>query len=362
MDLSSNQLTGEIPAQLGRLYQLQALDLSNNQLKGPIPVELGQLGQSHPHLSSSLRELHLQHNQLTGAIPAELGQLSQLREFSSRGNRLAGFIPQELEHLPDVYVLNLAANWVGSSRIKVTWDDPGDPTARYEYRLWDPIQTWTDWAEIEDPETSLRADEEGTIEWTLTVLPTSSGDRFRIVHTYIGVRVSNSKGPSPEAVARLESSDATDQRPVYVPYCRNQLSLWDGTACTTTAILPHVFMGPFGGSIAESEIIVTNRDPSYPACEVALLFHQGTSEAPEVSFNDPLGQVIGQNLLRTVLSRGGAQIVTLRPAHAKQLVIGAVWVFVRSPCSVDSLQVQEGPQQPDSLQPVLKGTSAPPPV
>ena len=30
----------------------------------------------------------------------------------------------------------------------------------------------------------------------------------------------------------------------------------------------------------------------------------------------------------------------LLPADAEQLVVGAVWVFVRSPCSVDSLQVQ----------------------
>ena len=181
LNLSSNQLTGKVLAELGQLYQLSTLDLSSNQLTGPIPAELGQLDQlstlylQHNQLTgeiptelgqlSQLRELHLQHNQLTGAIPAELGRLSQLREFSFRG-KLAGLIPQELRHLPDLYVLNLAASWVAPGQIKVSWDDSGDPTA--EYRFWDPVQGWTDWAEIADSETTLRAGEEGTIEWTLT--------------------------------------------------------------------------------------------------------------------------------------------------------------------------------------------------
>ena len=58
LDLYGNQLTGEIPAEIGRLTQLQWLGLDGNQLTGEIPVELGQLLQ--------LGELHLDHNQLTG--------------------------------------------------------------------------------------------------------------------------------------------------------------------------------------------------------------------------------------------------------------------------------------------------------
>ena len=56
------QLTGEIPAELGQLSQLEQLILGGNQLTGPIPTELGQL--------SDLRRLSLRGNQLTG--PAEL--------------------------------------------------------------------------------------------------------------------------------------------------------------------------------------------------------------------------------------------------------------------------------------------------
>ena len=205
LDLSSNQLTGAIPGELGQLYQLMALDLSHNQLTGSIPAELGRLGQPHPLglFSSTLYALHLQHNQLTGAIPTELGQLSQLREFSFRGNRLTGPVPTPLRHLPDVYVLNLAASWVGPGRMKVTWDDPGDPLASYEYQIRDTTRTWTDWAEIEDPETTLRSGEGVMIEWTLTGLPTD------IDIVFIGVRASNRNGLSPEAIATVRPLEGT---------------------------------------------------------------------------------------------------------------------------------------------------------
>ena len=179
--LSGNLLTGEIPAELGGLQSLVQLSLDNNQLTGEIPAELGQL----PWLWS----LHLQHNQLTGEIPAELGQLSSLRQFSFRGNRLTGSVPSELSDLPDVYVLNLAATRTAPDRIDVTWDDPGDTSASYEYSLWEEgAVDWTDWAPIEDPETMLTKGEGLTIEWMLTDLPSDS------VYLYILVRVTNDTG------------------------------------------------------------------------------------------------------------------------------------------------------------------------
>ena len=221
--LSNNQLTGAIPTELAQLSQLLQLHLDHNQLTGEIPVELTQLPQlagvrlslDHNQLTgeiptklgqlSRLRGLHLQHNQLTESIPVELAQLSQLREFSFRGNWLTGPVPTPLKHLPDVYVLNLAASWVGPGRMKVTWDDPGDPTVSYEYRLelLDSTPIWTDWAEIEDPETTLRSGEGVMIEWTLTDLPTD------IDIVFIGVRASNRNGLSPEAIATVRPLEGT---------------------------------------------------------------------------------------------------------------------------------------------------------
>ena len=43
IDLSSNQLNGSIPSELGDLSNLEELWLYSNELSGPIPGELGDL-------------------------------------------------------------------------------------------------------------------------------------------------------------------------------------------------------------------------------------------------------------------------------------------------------------------------------
>ncbi|MDD9994217.1 MAG: hypothetical protein OXS35_00510, partial [Dehalococcoidia bacterium] len=62
LNLHDNQLSGEMPPELGNLSSLEVLLLSGNQLSG-IPPELGNL--------PNLRWLHLFHNRLSGEIPPE---------------------------------------------------------------------------------------------------------------------------------------------------------------------------------------------------------------------------------------------------------------------------------------------------
>ena len=81
----SNQLSGEIPAELGSLANLRYLHLYGNQLSGPVPTWLGSL--------ANLQGLHLYGNQLSGEIPAELGSLTDLEELFLGGNQLTGCIP-----------------------------------------------------------------------------------------------------------------------------------------------------------------------------------------------------------------------------------------------------------------------------
>ena len=64
LDLYDNELSGEIPAALGGLTNLEGLDLSNNQLTGEIPAELGDL--------INLTRLFLRSNQLVGCVPEGL--------------------------------------------------------------------------------------------------------------------------------------------------------------------------------------------------------------------------------------------------------------------------------------------------
>lgn len=102
LDLRSNRLKGQIPAELGRLRELRKLYLNNNELSGPIPPELGQL---------DLQHIELIGNALTGPIPPELGALENLTgSLRLDDNRLSGPIPEELSNLRHAWGISLAGN------------------------------------------------------------------------------------------------------------------------------------------------------------------------------------------------------------------------------------------------------------
>ena len=102
LSLGDNQLTGEIPTELGSLTNLTVLNLTRNGLTGPVPQELGSL--------TNLEILALGGNQLTGSIPTWLGTFANLRELYLWGNQLTGMIPTELGDLINLTVLHLVDN------------------------------------------------------------------------------------------------------------------------------------------------------------------------------------------------------------------------------------------------------------
>ena len=68
--LTDNQLSGELPAELGSLSYLIILGAKDSNLSGDIPVELGNL--------TYLAILELDGNQLSWEIPPELGGLRSI--------------------------------------------------------------------------------------------------------------------------------------------------------------------------------------------------------------------------------------------------------------------------------------------
>ena len=100
--LGGNELTGTIPTWLGSLTKLEGLYLFRNELSGEIPTELGSL--------FDLRSLHIDHNQLTGEIPAELASLTQLQRLDLSANQLSGTIPEELGSLANLVQQSLWGN------------------------------------------------------------------------------------------------------------------------------------------------------------------------------------------------------------------------------------------------------------
>ena len=102
IDLRNNDLTGELPPELGNLANLRWLYLDRNYLDGGIPPELGNL--------ANLYGLYLIGNNLTGEIPPELGNLANLRWLYLIGNNLTGGIPPELGNLANLRWLYLHSN------------------------------------------------------------------------------------------------------------------------------------------------------------------------------------------------------------------------------------------------------------
>ncbi|KAI3938909.1 hypothetical protein MKW92_012532 [Papaver armeniacum] len=137
LDLSDNNLSGHIPKKLGNwsgltrnsnlhgfvnyphfglqmvikgvmikikdLYKYStSIDLSCNNLGGNIPKEIG--------LLTLLFSLNLSHNQFSGDIPESIANLSGLESLDLRSNKLSGHIPNTLALIDTLAVLNLSSN------------------------------------------------------------------------------------------------------------------------------------------------------------------------------------------------------------------------------------------------------------
>ncbi|KAK4595020.1 hypothetical protein RGQ29_018672 [Quercus rubra] len=123
LDLSLNELSGNIPDSMGRLESLKYLNLYSNHFGGLIPPSIGNL--------SSLQQLDLSFNEMNGTIPESFGQLSKLVTLDLSVNSWKGVITEtqltNLSRLEDFIlttytnhslVFNVTYNWVPPFRLK----------------------------------------------------------------------------------------------------------------------------------------------------------------------------------------------------------------------------------------------------
>ncbi|XP_055814657.1 receptor-like protein EIX2 [Solanum dulcamara] len=85
MDMSSNNLSGDIPTSLTRLAGLRSFNFSNNNLTGMIPKDIGDM--------KFLESVDLSRNQLYGQIPPSFSSLFTLSYLNLSVNNLSGMIP-----------------------------------------------------------------------------------------------------------------------------------------------------------------------------------------------------------------------------------------------------------------------------
>ncbi|XP_027357422.1 receptor-like protein EIX2 [Abrus precatorius] len=103
LDLSNNEVSGKIPMSMGTLVQLEALALRNNNLTGELPFTLKNCG--------NLVMMDVGENMLSGPIPSWIGEsLLQLIILSLRGNHFLENIPIQLCNLRRIQMLDLSRN------------------------------------------------------------------------------------------------------------------------------------------------------------------------------------------------------------------------------------------------------------
>ncbi|KAJ0099194.1 hypothetical protein Patl1_19963 [Pistacia atlantica] len=119
LNISKNSLNGSIPSSFGDMSSLQILDLSNNQLSGEIPEYLvvGCVSLKLLVLSNKVWKggLYLSNNHLNGRIRRWLGNLSALQDIIMLNNHLEGPIPNEICQIRYLEILDLSNNSISGS-------------------------------------------------------------------------------------------------------------------------------------------------------------------------------------------------------------------------------------------------------
>lgn len=124
--LSSYNLTGTLPSEIGDFPQLTQLDMDSNHLSGSLPPTIANLTQlkylnvrknsfskSIPNEITNLRQIKsidLDSNSFTGTIPVEIGKLSFLTDLDLSSNKLTGTIPYSIGNLTSLLYLELNNN------------------------------------------------------------------------------------------------------------------------------------------------------------------------------------------------------------------------------------------------------------
>ncbi|KAI7741071.1 hypothetical protein M8C21_006473, partial [Ambrosia artemisiifolia] len=101
------KLDGMIPSSLYNLTSLRDLSLSDNQISGDLPKDIGLL-------LPNLELFQIAENRFTGTIPFSFSNCSNLIHLNLGANFFTGKVSIDFRHMPNLWVLALYANSLGS--------------------------------------------------------------------------------------------------------------------------------------------------------------------------------------------------------------------------------------------------------
>ncbi|WCJ35894.1 Leucine-rich repeat protein kinase family protein [Euphorbia peplus] len=101
VQLSGNQLSGELPEDIGKMHNFSMLHLGSNQISGKLPRQIGQM---------PLVVLNLTKNRFSGEIPIDIGNIKCLQNLDLSYNNFSGSFPSILNELNDLSKFNISFN------------------------------------------------------------------------------------------------------------------------------------------------------------------------------------------------------------------------------------------------------------
>ncbi|KAF4392650.1 hypothetical protein F8388_003070 [Cannabis sativa] len=101
IQLSGNELTGEIPPEIGKMKNFSMLHLGYNRFNGKLPSEIENL---------PLVVLNITRNNFSGEIPTEIGNLQCLQNLDLSYNNFSGVFPTSLDKLTELNKFNISYN------------------------------------------------------------------------------------------------------------------------------------------------------------------------------------------------------------------------------------------------------------
>ena len=111
VQLSGNELTGEVPPDIGKMQKFTMLHLGYNQFHGKLPSEIENL---------PLVVLNISVNNFSGEIPVEIGNLKCLQNLDLSYNNFSGEFPTSLSKLTELNKFNISYNPLISGSVPTT--------------------------------------------------------------------------------------------------------------------------------------------------------------------------------------------------------------------------------------------------